>query len=72
MKEYMSKNFILYFSKDDTTIVIGEVLISEEMHNLIMEEVEERSYASFVKFKDGELVFNVEVFGRLGLEKTIM
>ena len=72
MKVHMSETFTLYFSKDDTKILIGEVLLNDEIRNLIIQEVEERNYSTFTKLQDGEVVLNVEVFGRLGLEKVIL
>ena len=72
IRGYMADTFTLYFSKDDTKILIGEVLLNDEMRNLIIQEVEERNYSSFTKLQDGEVILNVEVFGRLGLEKVIL
>ena len=72
IKVYMQDTFTLYFSKDDTKILIGDFLLNDEMRNLIIQEVEERNYSSFTKLQDGEVVLNVEVFGRLGLEKVIL
>ena len=65
-------NFILYFLKDDVNIVVGEVCLSSEMQEMITKEVEDRPYSTFTKVKDGEVVFNVEVFGRIGFEKSIL
>lgn len=66
------KSFILYFSKDDVNVVVGEVLLSAEMQDMITKEVEDRPYSTFTKVKDGELIFNVEIFGRIGFEKSIL
>ena len=65
-------NFILYFLKDDVNIVVGEVFLSSEMQEMITKEVEDRPYSTFMKVKDGELIFNVEVFGRIGFEKSVL
>ena len=63
MKGYMADTFTLYFSKDDTKILIGEVLLNDEIRNIVIQEVEERNYSTFTKLQDGEVVLNVEVFG---------
>ena len=68
----MPDTFTLYFLKDETKIVIGEVLFSDEIRKLIIQEVEERNYSTFTKLQDGEIILNVEVFGRLGVEKVIL
>ena len=65
-------NFILYFLKDDVNIVVGEVFLSSEMQEMITKEVEDRPYSTFVRIKDEELIFNVEIFGRIGFEKSIL
>lgn len=72
MSEKMPDTFTLYFLKDETKIVIGEVLFSDEIRKLIIQEVEERNYSTFTKLQDGEIILNVEVFGRLGVEKVIL